>query len=220
MTSAAYDHYMTTVQRLIAILILFFTGCEQPSTTPLQKSPEAAVVASIVNPTEEPSSEPASATGPIDATNEITGRVVGIIDGDTIDILSDDKTTIRIRLNGIDAPEKGQPFGATAKEFLSESIGGLDVRVVTHGKDRYGRVIGDVYSSDDADSLPHLSTVNATMVVNGLAWHYVKYAPDRNDLADAEKWAREKRLRLWSDRRSIAPWDWRKLSKEERDKLR
>lgn len=150
---------------------------------------------------------------------EITGKVIHVLDGDTIDILSADKTTIRIGLNGIDAPEKGQPFGNAAKQFLNDSIGGKIVRVVTLGNDRYGRIIGDAYCLDCTSMAP-VSTENVSMVMNGLAWHYVKYAPDDQELAGAEKWAREQRLRLWSDRRSIAPWDWRKLSKAERDKLR
>ncbi len=93
------------------------------------------------------------------------------------------------------------------------------MRVVTHGKDRYGRIIGDVYCLD-CTSMATVSTANVSMVTNGLAWHYVKYAPDDKELAGAEKWAREQRLRLWSDPRRIPPWEWRKLSKAERDKLR
>lgn len=54
-------------------------------------------------------------------------------------------TTYRIKLNGIDAPEKGQLFGDTAKVFMGDNIGDKIERVVTHGKDRYGRVVGDVY---------------------------------------------------------------------------
>lgn len=208
------------MQRLTSIVLLFLVGCEEHSATVPQTLPTATEqIQPTVEPS-EPATSPDATTEPVKAANEITGKVVGIIDGDTIDILTADKTTIRIRLNGIDAPETGQPFGKNAKQYLSDMIGGNVVRVVTHGKDRYGRTIGDVYSLEEADRLPQLSTVNATMVVNGLAWHYGKYAPDRTDLADAEKWAREKRLRLWSDPRSIAPWEWRKLSKEERDRLR
>ncbi len=206
--------------RILPILILFLAGCEPPPATSPQTLPEATVQTQASVQPVEPATPPDVMTDAAQQADEITGKVVHIVDGDTIDILTADKTKIRIRLNGIDAPETGQPFGKNAKEFLSESIGGFDVRVVTHGKDRYGRVIGDVYSLEDTDRLPRQSTVNATMVVNGLAWHYVKYAPDRKDLADAEKWARETRLRLWSDPRHVAPWEWRKLSKEERDKLR
>ena len=196
------------------LLLLLLTGCtEQPPVPASHVSPDVAVQNETDTATEQ-TATPEPGTGASAKSDQITGKVVGVIDGDTIDILTDDKTTIRIRLNGIDAPEKGQPFGNTAKEFLSESIGGLDVRVVTHGEDRYGRVIGDVFGTEEIDGVKPISSVNVTMVINGLAWHYVKYAPDRKDLAYAETWARGKRLRLWSDNRHVAPWDWRKLNQK------
>jgi len=142
----------------------------------------------------------------------ISGKVVGISDGDTIDILTDDKRKIRIRLNAIDAPESGQPYGKNSKQFLSECIGGKVVEVITHGNDQYKRIIGDVFVGG--------SLVNLEIVKAGLAWHYVKYAPDNKAIADAELEARAARSGLWSDSRFVAPWDWRKLSKAERDKLR
>ena len=176
--------------------------------------------------------KPLSPATPTDATsdateqaNEITGKVVGIIDGDTIDILTDDKTKIRIRLNGIDAPETGQPFGKNTKLFLSEFIGGQIVRVVTQGEDRYGRTIGDVYLKDDGgpNALPGATLpdweINRELVQQGLAWHYKKYSSDINLEMD-EITARDRKLGLWSDARHVPPWDWRKLSKAERDKLR
>ena len=144
--------------------------------------------------------------------DEITGKVVGIVDGDTIDILTADMTQIRIRLNGVDAPETGQTFGKNSKQFVSDAIGGKSVRIVSHDKDRYGRTIGDVYSES--------TLVNLELVRAGLAWHYVQYTPDDKALAAAELQAREAKRGLWSDARHVAPWDWRKLSKVERDKLR
>lgn len=144
---------------------------------------------------------------------EFTAKVVKVTDGDTIDVLTDAKKTIRIRLNGIDAPERGQPFGNNAKQFVSESVGGQTVRIMTHGEDRYERVIGDIYHDG--------TLINLAMVKAGLAWHYVKYAPDRDDLAGAEQKARADNIGLWAgSHKPIAPWDWRKLSKEERDEFR
>ena len=99
-------------------------------------------------------------------------KVVGVIDGDTIDVLTDAKQTIRIRLNGIDAPERGQPFGNNTRETVSESIGGQMARIVTRGDDRYGRAIGDIYHDGER--------INLALVKAGMAWHYVKYAPDRD----------------------------------------
>jgi len=152
---------------------------------------------------------------------ELTGKVVSIADGDTITILTAEKKQIKIRFNGIDAPERGQPFGTKSKEFLSDLVGGKQVRIVTHGNDRYERTIGDVFVrlEKSAASDPE-ANVNAMMVANGFAWHYVQYAPDNKELAEAEKQAREMKLGLWFERAPIAPWDWRKLSKDERDKLR
>ncbi|MCA9012980.1 MAG: thermonuclease family protein [Planctomycetaceae bacterium] len=187
--SRAYHPSITATLSLAALLILLMTGCEEPRATSPQLPPAATVQS-------EPETTPESVTEAPATSGEITGKVIHILDDDTIYILTAEKTTIRIRMNGIDGPEKRQTFGNTANEFLSESIGGFDVRVVTHGKDRYGRVIGDVYSLEDADRLPRLTSENVSMVVNGLAWHYVKYAPDNKELAGAEKWAREQRLRL------------------------
>jgi micrococcal nuclease len=147
---------------------------------------------------------------------EITGKVVSIADGDTITILTAEKKQVKIRLNGIDAPERGQPFGTKSKEMLSHIIGKSDVRVETHGEDRYGRTIGDVLvrTPNSAASDPE-ANLNFMMVANGYAWHYVRYAPDNKKLADAEKHARELKLGLWADASPVAPWDWRK---QEADK--
>ena len=67
-----------------------------------------------------------------------------VVDGDTIDVLTDDKETIRIRLNGIDCPERVRPCDTNATECLRETIGGQTVRIVSHDQDRYGRTIGDI----------------------------------------------------------------------------
>jgi len=225
----------------IGMLILLATsiGCDdiQQPTAQQPASPETSqgvtAFAETTIETSPPDDKPDATPEAPAAGIEIVCKVVGIVDGDTIEVLTAEKKTIRVRLNGIDAPETGQPFGKTAKEFLSEKIGGHIVRVVSHGKDRYGRTIGEVFTTESGplrinpdDSIDRenesnpQSSVNCSMVVNGLAWHYVQYAPDRKDLADAEAWAKAKQLRLWSDPRYVAPWEWRKLSKAERDKLR
>lgn len=194
------------------LLILFLAGSDQNVGEIAQMPPRATGQTQTAVEPIESNSTPQYANEAPEQVGEITGKVVGIMDGDTIDILTDDKTKIRIRFNGIDAPESGQPFGKNAKQFISDHIGGEAVRVVTHSEDRYGRTIGDVFADD--------SLINLEIVKAGLAWHYVKYAPDDKALAEAEAEARAAKLGLWSDRRHVAPWDWRKLSKEERDKLR
>lgn len=131
---------------------------------------------------------------------EIVGKVVRIADGDTITVLDDEKHQFRIRLNGIDAPESGQPMGAKSKQALSEKIFSKQVVVKTHGKDKYKRIIGDVFLDN--------RNINFEMVADGWAWHFKKYSTDEK-LAKAETAAREKKLGLWSYAESVPPWEWR-----------
>lgn len=137
---------------------------------------------------------------------ELAAKVVGVLDGDTIDVLTPAKERVRIRLAGIDAPEKSQPFGNVAKQKLSDLVFGREVIVVWNKKDRYSRVVGKVLvNGADAD---------LQMVASGLAWHYKKYAKEQStsdqfEYSVAEITAREQRLGLWNDRDPIAPWDYR-----------
>ena len=210
-SAETYHSTMTSTERQTILILILFSGCEQPPATAPQTSPAATEQTQpTVEPTEPPT-PPDATTEPVEQANEITGKVVGIIDGDTIDILTAEKTTIRIRFNGIDAPETGQPFGRNAKQFLSESIGGQVVRVVTHGADRYGRTIGDVYLKDDGGPNIRPGTIlpdwniNREIVQEGLAWHFKKYSSDITLEMD-EITARDRKLGLWPDVRSIPPW--------------
>lgn len=133
------------------------------------------------------------------AGDELTGKIVGVHDGDTVTLLVG-KQTYKIRLEGIDAPELGQPFGKRSKKALSGAIFGKPVRVETYGSDRYGRVIGRIYGDG--------MNVNAAMVASGWAWHYVKYSDSRT-LAKAERSARAEKVGLWSDPHAMPPWEWR-----------
>ena len=136
----------------------------------------------------------------------IRGRVVGVADGDTITVLDDAHTQHKIRLAGIDAPEKKQPFGQRSKESLSALVFDKTVSVDTDKKDRYGREIGKVVVNGvDA---------NLVQVQRGLAWHYKAYESeqisiDRRVYADAENQAKATRLGLWADIDPMPPWDFR-----------
>jgi micrococcal nuclease len=147
---------------------------------------------------------------------ELSGRVLSVPDSDVIELQTEDKKTFRVRLNGIDAPEMNQLFGLKSKELLTSLVGEKTVRVVTQGEDRTGQIIGDVYFKGDksvaTDEDVHL---NAHMVVNGLAWHFVRFAPDNKTLAESEKQAREKKAGLWSEADPVAPWDWRRQQAEK-----
>lgn len=137
----------------------------------------------------------------------LQGVVVAIQDGDTLTLLDDSKTQHRIRLAGIDAPEKGQPFGQLSTEGLSGLVFRHDVAVEWKKRDRYGRVVGKVILSG--------RDVNLAQVEAGLAWHYLDYAreqspTDRDLYSQAESRARDANLGLWRDAAPVAPWAFRK----------
>ena len=134
-------------------------------------------------------------------------RVVGVHDGDTLTGLDGSEAQHKVRLDGIDAPELGQPFGQASKKALSEKVFGKDVTVIPQGKDRYGRTIGHVMI-DGRD-------VNLEMLAEGMAWHYKKY--DRHEpRARAETDARESAKGLWADRRAVPPWEWRATGRDRK----
>lgn len=135
-----------------------------------------------------------------------SGKVVGISDGDTIKVLRD-KTPVKIRLHGIDCPERGQAFGSKAKHFASDYVFGKIVTIKETAQDRYRRTVAWVYLDN--------SSLNEALVRAGLAWHYKKYSSDKN-LSDAEIKARNERLGLWSDPHSIPPWEYRRLKRKKR----
>jgi endonuclease YncB( thermonuclease family) len=137
-------------------------------------------------------------------SSEITGKVVSIQDGDTITVLVG-KEQVKVRLDGIDAPESKQAFGTKAKQHLSELIGDNQVRVVVSGKDRYGRTLGTVFVSS--------KNLNEQMVKDGFAWHYKQYSKERQ-LAQLEDEARAAKRGLWADKDPVAPWEWRKQQRE------
>jgi len=139
--------------------------------------------------------------------DEIRGKVVSIADGDTITVLDAEKVQHKIRLEGIDSPEKGQAFGTKAKEKMSELVGEKEVVVTWKKKDRYGRILGDVHLGD--------RLINLEMVQEGLAWHYKQYSKSK-ELADAEDEARKAKKGLWGDKSPEPPWEFRKRAREKK----
>ena len=142
----------------------------------------------------------------------VTGRVVGVADGDTITVLDADKVQHKIRLAGIDAPEKKQAFGNRSKESLSELAFDKTVDVETSKRDRYGRQIGKV--------LVNGRDVNLMQVERGMAWFYRKYqreqSPNDQRLYEAaEDAAKVGKRGLWRDTDPIPPWEFRRGNKSQ-----
>ena len=137
---------------------------------------------------------------------DFSGRVVRVIDGDSIVVLRNGKAE-QVRLNGIDCPELGQPFGRRAKQFTFNLVFGKEVSVEELGRDHYGRTIGEV--TLDGKSL------NLELVRAGYAWWYREDAPRDRILKRLESEARDVRRGLWVDPSPIPPWEFRKLHRND-----
>jgi endonuclease YncB( thermonuclease family) len=138
--------------------------------------------------------------------DQVQGRVVGVADGDTVTVLDDRKVQHKVRLAGIDAPEKGMPYGQRSKQYLSDLVFGKTVILEGDKIDRYGRTVAKI--------LLNGRDVNLAQIAAGMAWHYKKYEREQssNDrmLYGAEELnARAARRGLWEDPQPVAPWDWR-----------
>src|SRR5574344_2455376 len=119
---------------------------------------------------------------------ELIGKVVKVSDGDTITILTEDKTQHKIRLNDIDAPEKKQAFGNKSKDNLAKYIAGKTVTVKYNKTDKYKRILGTIYYNN--------KDINLQQVKDGYAWVYKKYANNQNYYKEETK-AKESKKGLW-----------------------
>jgi len=141
------------------------------------------------------------------SADQLVGKVVGISDGDTITILDKDNNQYKIRLAGIDAPEKKQAFGNVSKKSLSDLIYDQEVTVESNKKDQYGRFIGKILLAN--------KDINKIQIEKGMAWFYKKYQnelilEDRLSYLNAEINAKNKSVGLWVDKDPIPPWEFRK----------
>lgn len=137
---------------------------------------------------------------------ENNGKVIAIIDGDTFDILLTGNKKKRIRMDAIDAPEKGMPFYKASKKHLSELCFQKEVYLVYLNSDQHGRSISRSYLSNGTD-------LSKEMIKSGMAWHYKEYSSD-NELSKLELQAKEKKIGLWADRNPMEPWVCRKLRRK------
>jgi micrococcal nuclease len=135
------------------------------------------------------------------AAAAFAARVVAVTDGDTLKVLRDGHVEV-VRLQGIDAPEKGQPHGTRAKQFAAQLAFGQTVTVHPAGHDRNGRLLAEV-------TLPDGQSLNQALVRAGYAWWFRRYSADPR-LASAEAAARAAHAGLWVDPHPTPPWEWRR----------
>ncbi len=131
----------------------------------------------------------------------LQGKVVRVLDGDTIELLQGQKP-VRVRLLNIDAPEKNQHFGRWSYDQLTRLVAGQPVTVVFTRKDRYERVLGRVFTSGGKE-------VNRELVLSGAAWVYDFYNTDK-ELPGLQLEAQKRKCGLWVDNQPVPPWEWRR----------
>ena len=129
-------------------------------------------------------------------------KVVKVSDGDTFTAINRDNLQLKFRIWGIDAPEKKQAFGTKSKEYLSSLIFGKTITVDVQKQDGWGRYLAYVYTSEGKE-------VSLEMIKAGMAWQFIEYDKSE-EYRKAEIEARKKRIGLWADSHSIAPWEFRK----------
>jgi endonuclease YncB( thermonuclease family) len=138
---------------------------------------------------------------------DISGVISRVVDADTVFLRSDQGVNYKVRLLGIDAPEIKQIYGKEASQYLTDKVHGKTLVVSGSKKDRYKRLLGKlVLDGND---------INLNLVKNGMAWHYKRYKSSQDKLdqllySNAEKYARDNKLGLWSKGLPIPPWQWRK----------
>lgn len=158
-------------------------------------------------------------TIPLANAETLNCKVVGVSDGDTITCLTDKKEQVKIRLYQIAAPEKKQVFGNKSKQTLSNLIFNKDVKIQTHGQDKYRRTLGIIYLHIPSSCEPllppsigscaRITNVNLQMIDSGMAWYY-PFAKKNPLYLEAQERAKTNKKGLWADNNAIAPWEFRK----------
>lgn len=131
---------------------------------------------------------------------QIQGKVIRVLDGDTIEVLQEQQP-VRVRLLNIDAPEKKQPFGRWSTNQLKALLAGQSVTVSYTQTDRYGRILGQVITANGTEA-------NRQQVQKGAAWVYYRYNTD-NSLPALQREAQTQKRGLWADNQPVPPWEWR-----------
>ena len=131
---------------------------------------------------------------------QLQGRVVHVIDGDGLIVLVGEKR-VNVRIEHIDAPEKGQPYGTASRQSLIAICGGEVATIQASGKDRNGRTLARV-SCNGVDA-------GAEQVRRGMAWVFERYAPADSLLYAVQAEARAARRGLWAQQEPVPPWKWR-----------
>ncbi|WP_228412863.1 MULTISPECIES: thermonuclease family protein [unclassified Chryseobacterium] len=139
--------------------------------------------------------------------SQTSGKVIKISDGDTITVLLKGNTQKKLRLAEVDCPENGQAFGKNAKQFTSEQVFGKTITFKETSTDRYGRSIAKIYYDND-------KYLSKEVIKAGMGWWYFSYSKD-DSLGKLQEKAQQKKIGLWQDVHAVAPWEYRKMRREQ-----
>ncbi len=187
---------------LLLFTIILLSGCKPPATTGRTSTD------GTIRLTEERIGQPPVHAATLANAHTLTGKVIHIVDGDTLDILTAEKTTVRLRLHGVDCPERGQAFGTVAKQFTAEKCAGaVVVAEVAQAEKSQERPVVEV-------KLPNGDNLGRELVRAGLAWEEPRFSNDPT-LKALEAEARTARRGLWADKAPVPPWEFRNAPKEK-----
>ncbi len=139
--------------------------------------------------------------------SQTTGKVIKVSDGDTITVLLKGNIQKKLRLAEVDCPENGQAFGKNAKQFTSAQVFGKTVKFKETNTDRYGRSIAKIYYDND-------KYLSQEVIQAGMGWWYYSYSKDES-LGKLQEKAQQNKIGLWQDVHAVAPWDYRKMKREQ-----
>lgn len=149
-----------------------------------------------------------------------TFECVTVIDGDTMYALNNSGDTVKIRLWGVDCPERGQPYGDSATLFVKRCCDYATIQIDSIDTDPYGRIVAKVFYVVSQESDNSFASLSDTLLYHGLAWWSNRYAPNEKQYEHLENSARVAKRGLWAFKRAKTPWVWRKMSKRERQRQR
>lgn len=133
---------------------------------------------------------------------QFTGKVIVVLDGDTVMLARSSGPPVKVHLAGIDAPEKTQPGGMASKKSLAELVLRKQVSVDTRAVDNYGRLIAHLTMDG--------KSINEEQVRRGMAWEYSHYHGNKAYI-ELQSDAQQARRGLWVQTSPLPPWQWRKL---------
>lgn len=178
-------------------IVFLLTSCKRTSVSSPQNDVQVADTTNVTS---------QAFVDKMEAKEALSGKVIHVDDGDTYTLLLPNQEKLKVRMEGIDAPEGGMPYYRRSKNFLIDLIKEETVKLQVTGKDKNGRILGFTYVNDTIEA-------SEALVKNGLAWHYKAFNTDKR-LSNLEIKAKHERIGLWEEKDPVPPWIIRRLRRQ------